>query len=95
MSEDGHELLDREDCPPESGGQRDRDADPARGGSEAVSLKHGRSGTTPALRATPPDSGGEFSRFQNIYNFLLLRAPLTIGCGADVCWESSGPRDIS
>ena len=38
-------------CPPESGGQRDREADPARGGSR---------GTTPALRTTPPDSGGEF-----------------------------------
>jgi hypothetical protein len=47
-------------CPPESGGQRDREADHARGGSHAGILKRGFYGTTPALRATPPDSGGEF-----------------------------------
>jgi hypothetical protein len=41
-------------CPPESGGQRDREADPARGGSKATNLHGYRCGTTPALRATPP-----------------------------------------
>jgi hypothetical protein len=46
-------------CPPESGGQRDRKADPARGGSQYGILTTGSFGTTPALRATPPDAGGE------------------------------------
>jgi hypothetical protein len=50
-------MLD--DCPPESGGQRDREAHPARGGSKAAILQDCFFGTTPALRATPPDSGGE------------------------------------
>jgi hypothetical protein len=35
--------------------QLDREADPARGGSEAANLQDSRSGTTPALRATPPN----------------------------------------
>jgi hypothetical protein len=49
------------DCPPESGGQRDREADPARGGSKAIALQVSGIGTTPALRATPPNLGGEFA----------------------------------
>ena len=47
-------------CPPKLGGQRDREADPARGGSKAANLSDGPLGTTPALRATPPNLGGEF-----------------------------------
>jgi hypothetical protein len=51
-------------CPPESGGQRDREAGSEMrkraGGSKAASLQGCRFGTTPALRATPPDSGGVF-----------------------------------
>ena len=31
----------RKNCPPESGGQRDREADPARGGSKDVHLQDG------------------------------------------------------
>ena len=54
----GHFEIGEEDCPPESGGQRDREADPARGGSRAANLHGCHFGTTPALRATPPDSGG-------------------------------------
>ena len=52
------------DCPPESGGQRDREADPiSRWWFSCRSL-------TPALRATPPDSGGEFaSHFQLSHQF--------------------------
>ena len=48
-------------CTPDSGGQRDREANPARGGSQTGTCTNGSSGTTPALRATPPDSGGELS----------------------------------
>jgi hypothetical protein len=54
--------IRRGNCPPESGGQRDREADPARGGSYAANFQHRRFGTTPALRATPPDSGGVIER---------------------------------
>ena len=50
----------REDCPPESGGQRDREADPARGGSKTANFRRYGFGTTPALRATPPGSGAVF-----------------------------------
>jgi hypothetical protein len=56
------EIIYREEetnSPPESGGQRDREVDPARGGSKTASLQDCGFGTTPALRATPPDSGGE------------------------------------
>ena len=36
-----------ENCPPESGGQRDREEDPARGGSIGVDPADGGFGTTP------------------------------------------------
>jgi len=48
-------------CPPESGGQHNRDA--VEIVREVVPKPHPykvRFGTTPALRATPPDSGGQF-----------------------------------
>jgi hypothetical protein len=34
-------ILKREYCPPESGGLRDREADPARGGSKAATFRYG------------------------------------------------------
>jgi hypothetical protein len=37
-----------------SKGQRDREADPAGGGSQNADLQSCRYGTTPALRATTP-----------------------------------------
>src|SRR6266853_1364838 len=40
-------------CPPESGGQRDREADPARGGSQAEIF---RCGNHPAPLQAPPNS---------------------------------------
>src|ERR1700704_4378394 len=46
------------DCPPRIGGQRDRVADPARGGSYSQGKLFDLT-TTPALRATPPVPGGE------------------------------------
>src|SRR5712675_359729 len=45
-------------CPPRIGGQRDREADPARGGSYSQGKLFDLA-TTPALRATPPVPGGE------------------------------------
>jgi hypothetical protein len=62
------------DCPPESGGQRDREADPARGGSKTGIFTYGSSGTTPALRATPPDSGGELL-CSPYFNFTFCLTP--------------------
>jgi len=64
------------DCPPESGGQRDREADPARGGSQASNLKGFRLWNHPGASRHPKlfdgcarglafaaahDSGGEFT----------------------------------
>src|SRR5882724_4618592 len=49
------------DCPPRIGGQRDREADPARGGSYSQGKLFDLA-TTPALRATPPVPGGEPGR---------------------------------
>jgi hypothetical protein len=47
-------------CPPESGGQHDRDVVViVRGVVPKPHPYNVRLGTTPALRATPPDSGGE------------------------------------
>jgi len=42
-------------CPPESGGQHDRRS--CEGWFQGGYPKNGPFGTTPALRATPPDSG--------------------------------------
>jgi len=68
--------MARADCPPESGGQRDREADPARGGSHIANLQDYCFGTTPALRATPPDSGGEFQLLRS--NWPLHRKLLSV-----------------
>ena len=44
----GHFDIGEANCPPESGGQRDREADPARGGSKATSLKMAATEPPPA-----------------------------------------------
>ena len=58
MKEGMRNLVVCENCPPESGGQRDHSAI-SRGGVPKPIVNG--SGTTPALRTTPPDSGGESS----------------------------------
>jgi hypothetical protein len=63
---------DEENCPPESGGQRDREADPA-GEVPKPQTQKFCFGTTPALRATPPDSGGEFCGVCKLSNILAQK----------------------
>jgi len=57
MEQNLPKVLVKKNCPPESGGQRGRVAT-TRGVVPITNLFG--FGTTPALRVTPPDSGGEF-----------------------------------
>jgi hypothetical protein len=78
----GQIEFKRADCPPESGGQRDREADPARGGSQSGTLSDGPNGTTPAPIngwTTPPDSGGELHSLNSAETTTKFQPQLDFG----------------
>ena len=79
----GEIIAEHRKCSPESGGQRDREAGSnirrRRVVPERASMKAGGFGTTPALRATPPDSGGELLS-PSVHAACLLLFLLLTGC---------------
>jgi len=63
MGRDSLDMWVMQNCPPESGGQRGRIATKRGVVPQTATPTFGGLGTTPALRVTPPDSGGDFFSF--------------------------------